>query len=76
MVGAPRSSAKHSIDPSLFLVRFSEAVMMGVGRPAQEGITLGILDDLLGNQQLQKQYKDFVKRYEQGDPSEGYRAVW
>ena len=26
----------------------------------------------LGNEQLQKQYKDFVKRYEQGDPSEGY----
>jgi hypothetical protein len=32
---------------------------------------MGILDDLLGNEQLQKQYKDFVKRYEQGDPSEG-----
>jgi hypothetical protein len=33
---------------------------------------MGILDDLLGNEQLQKQYKDFVKRYEEGDPSEGY----
>ena len=33
---------------------------------------MGILGDLLGNEQLQKQYKDFVKRYEQGDPSEGY----
>ena len=33
---------------------------------------MGILDDLLGNEQLQKQYKDFVNRYEQGDPSEGY----
>ena len=33
---------------------------------------MGILDDLLGNEQLQKQYKDFVKRYEQGNPSEGY----
>ena len=33
---------------------------------------MGILDELLGNEQLQKQYKDFVKRYEQGDPSEGY----
>src|SRR4029450_13756900 len=33
---------------------------------------MGILDDLLGNEQLQKQYKDFIKRYEQGDPSEGY----
>src|SRR6187397_3522189 len=33
---------------------------------------MSILDDLLGNEQLQKQYEDFVKRYEQGDPSEGY----
>ena len=33
---------------------------------------MGILGDLLGNEQLQNQYKDFVKRYEQGDPSEGY----
>ena len=33
---------------------------------------MSILDDLLGNEQLQKQYKDFVKRYEQGVPSEGY----
>jgi hypothetical protein len=29
---------------------------------------MGMLDDLLGNEQLQKQYKDFVKRYEQGEP--------
>jgi hypothetical protein len=36
------------------------------------GSQKSILDDLLGNEQLQKQYKDFVKRYEQGDPSEGY----
>ena len=27
---------------------------------------MGILDDLLGGGQLQKEYKDFVKRYEQG----------
>ena len=33
---------------------------------------MGMLDDLLGNEQFQKQFKDFVKRYEQGDPSEGY----
>ena len=33
---------------------------------------MGILDDLLAGGQLQKQYKDFVNRYEQGDPSEGY----
>src|SRR4051812_46833200 len=35
-------------------------------------LQMGILDDLLGNGQLQKQYNDFVKRYEQGNPSEGY----
>ena len=33
---------------------------------------MGILDDLLGNEQLKNQFKDFVKRYEQGAPSEGY----
>ena len=33
---------------------------------------MGFLDDLLSNEQLQKQYKDFVKRYEQGAPSDGY----
>jgi hypothetical protein len=33
---------------------------------------MGILDELLGGGQLQKAYKDFVDRYEQGDPSQGY----
>ena len=33
---------------------------------------MGILDELLGGGQRQKDYKDFVDRYEQGDPSEGY----
>ena len=33
---------------------------------------MGILDELLGGGQLQKEYKDFVDRYEQGNPSEGY----
>jgi hypothetical protein len=33
---------------------------------------MGILDDLLGGGKLQKEYKDFVNRYEEGDPSEGY----
>ena len=33
---------------------------------------MGILDELLGGGQGQKDYKDFVDRYEQGDPSEGY----
>ena len=33
---------------------------------------MGILDDLLAGGQLQKQFKDFIERYEQGDPAEGY----
>ena len=33
---------------------------------------MGILDELLGGGQRQKEYKDFVDRYEEGDPSEGY----
>jgi hypothetical protein len=33
---------------------------------------MGILDELLSGGQRQKEYKDFVTRYEQGDPSEGY----
>jgi hypothetical protein len=33
---------------------------------------MSILDELLGGGQRQKEYKDFVNRYEQGDPSEGY----
>ena len=33
---------------------------------------MGILDVLLGGGQGQKEYKDFVDRYERGNPSEGY----
>src|SRR6187397_3570439 len=33
---------------------------------------MGILDELLGGGQRQKEYNDFVNRYEQGSPSEGY----
>ena len=33
---------------------------------------MGILDELLGGGQRQKDYRDFVDRYEQGSPSEGY----
>jgi hypothetical protein len=33
---------------------------------------MGILDELLGGGQHQKEYRDFVNRYEQGEPSEGY----
>jgi hypothetical protein len=33
---------------------------------------MGILDELLRGGQLQKEYSDFVDRYEQGHPSQGY----
>ena len=33
---------------------------------------MGILDELLAGGQLQKEYSDFVDRYEQGAPSQGY----
>ena len=33
---------------------------------------MGILDELLAGGRRQKEYSDFVKRYEQGHPSEGY----
>jgi hypothetical protein len=33
---------------------------------------MGILDELLAGGQHQKEYSDFVNRYEQGHPSEGY----
>ena len=33
---------------------------------------MGILDELLAGGQRQKEYKDFVDRYEQGPPSQGY----
>ena len=33
---------------------------------------MGILDELLTGGQRRKEYGDFVKRYEEGDPSEGY----
>jgi len=33
---------------------------------------MGILDELLAGGQRQKDYSDFVNRYEQGHPSEGY----
>ncbi len=33
---------------------------------------MGILDDLLGGGQRQREFQDFVSRYDQGPPSEGY----
>jgi hypothetical protein len=33
---------------------------------------MGILDELLAGGQRQKEYSDFVDRYERGRPSEGY----
>jgi hypothetical protein len=33
---------------------------------------MGMLDELLGGGQRQKEYSDFVDRYQQGHPSQGY----
>ena len=33
---------------------------------------MGILDELLAGGHRQQEYKDFIERYEQGDPSQGY----
>jgi hypothetical protein len=33
---------------------------------------MGFLDQLLGSGELQRDFKDFVNRYEQGHPAEGY----
>ena len=33
---------------------------------------MGILDELLGGGKLQRDFEDFVKRYTQGHPAEGY----
>src|SRR5436190_22501141 len=33
---------------------------------------MGILDELLGGGRRQRDFKDFMKRYDQGHPAEGY----
>src|SRR3974390_3441306 len=33
---------------------------------------MGMLDELLAGGQLQREYSDFVNRYEEGHPSQGY----
>jgi hypothetical protein len=44
-----------------------------VATNAQKGVLhMGMLEDLMGGGQRQKEYSDFVNRYEQGHPSEGY----
>src|SRR5689334_13738573 len=42
------------------------------------GGEMSFLQNLLGNQQQQQDYQDFVNRYEQGHPSQGYsdQEVW
>jgi hypothetical protein len=44
---------------------------MAIAQGTKE-LHMGILDELLGGVQRQKEYKDFINRYEQGDPSKGY----
>src|SRR6478609_152393 len=49
----------------------SNALSMAIAQGTKE-LHMGILDELLGGVQRQKEYKDFINRYEQGDPSKGY----
>src|SRR5262245_59509399 len=42
-------------------------------RPMHKGVLhMGMLDELLAGGKRQQEYKDFVDRYEQGHPSQGY----
>jgi hypothetical protein len=43
-----------------------------VATDAKRRVHMGILDELLTAGQRQKEYRDFVDRYERGNPSEGY----
>jgi hypothetical protein len=52
--------------------RQNALALLGRSDAQLKEMQMGILDDLLGGGQLQKEYSDFVKRYEQGNPSEGY----
>jgi hypothetical protein len=47
-------------------------VLLAVIDLRRKELHMGILDELLGGGQSQKEYKDFVDRYERGNPSEGY----
>jgi hypothetical protein len=55
-----------------YLVRSSLSCRIINQARANEELYMGILDELLGGGQRQKEYRDFVDRYEQGKPSEGY----
>jgi hypothetical protein len=57
-----------------FLQDFFWTVLLEIAAIAlrTKELHMGILDELLGGGQRQKEYKDFVNRYEQGDPSVGY----
>jgi hypothetical protein len=41
-------------------------------RRAKKELQMGMLEELLAGGQRQKEYRDYVSRYEQGHPSEGY----
>jgi hypothetical protein len=41
-------------------------------QPREGVLHMGILDELLAGGQRQNEYRDFVNRYEQGAPSDGY----
>src|SRR5262245_47633727 len=47
-------------------------IRRGANRLPEGVLHMGILEDLLAGGQRQKEYSDFVDRYEQGHPSQGY----
>jgi hypothetical protein len=55
--------------PGGFFVTAQHEKASGLGRSEWN---MGILDELLGGGQRQRDFRDFVSRYEQGHPSEGY----
>jgi hypothetical protein len=56
----------------LLLERTRCANIDALGASAKGVLHMGMLDELLAGGQLQREYSDFVNRYEEGHPSQGY----
>jgi hypothetical protein len=56
----------------LLLERTRYANIDASGASAKGVLHMGMLDELLAGGQVQREYSDFVNRYEEGHPSQGY----
>src|SRR5262249_150069 len=70
-------SCRRASKPTRFVLNWGcpvlDAHLEAVGPfTERRSLQMGILDELLGGGQRQKEYSDFVDRYEQGHPSQGY----